>query len=1235
MNLPENRSAKSLYTLIFSISLALISASGTGQNINDFALTTPTGFIENKGQILNQNGEPNTDVIYLWASGQGMNVQFRPDGLSFDTYTKRKTSDNDEHKTQIDFHRLDMRLLGANPQAEMVAALPLPAHANFYAPGSKAEGLKSFEKILYENIYRRIDLEVGLSENGKQIKYDFILHPGADLSDIRIRYQGHDSVEEKDGALHFSLSGKTLTENIPMSWTLPGNNPTEVIYDIHHLENDAVEIGFAMKYPERSQTAHTLVIDPLVALHWSTYYGDSLYDTGNAIATDSLANVYIAGTTESLHSMASQDAYQSTFAGGQYDAFLVKFNQHGLRHWSTYYGGSGDDEALGVSAHTYDYVYMVGYTTSPDSIGTDSAFQTTAQGGRDGFVAKFNRLGHLVWDTYLGGENDDEAIAVFAEKNNQVYVTGHTSSANLFDSLTVPPFNPYGGGVDGFVAVFDTGGDLVKSTYFGGENDDFTTGIFVSDDGEIFLSGQTNSATGIASPGAFQSSLLGEKDGFVAKFDSNGMIAWSGYYGGPGMDATTGIVVNKQRLYITGYTDTETSLATDSTHQTAFSGVEDAYVASLDSTGSIIWYTYFGGTLSDRASAIGIDLDGDVYISGTTASPDSINFADDSLNTYLVGGTDVFLAKFDTAGTRIWSQYFGGEGDDEANAMAVYGFTAVFFTGKTASYANMAITFDPTNPIHQMDMGGDADAFVTRLTQPKSTPPPNVCVCPGDGGGSGGGSGGGGGGGGGGNPGIYQIGICYGDSIEINISGGCLGIGAQWVWYKDACGETDLYIGDGESIWVSPDSTTTYYVRAESVFDISGCTGRTIYVDYPPTATATISESVCPGSTATLTAGGALFYEWTGPDEFLSADQITMIDSLTAINEGDYQVVISTQFGCTDTASVHLDLLPAPAFEVFATNITCPGYDDGSLEASSNDTLALTWFWTHSGSGAPLQENLPPGDYSLVVTNELSCASIVDITLSAPELPLDTAAVTPEYCDQGNGSILLSFSGNENIYDILWMPGNGQGAALTDLSAGNFIALITDSIGCTFTTDSFLVENLGHFTAVITPDSLFLELEQVADLVVFALPETENLSYQWSPGEGLSCTTCPDPIANPALSVTYTAVLTSALGCTSSDSVFVRRAIPPSTAFLPSIFSPNSDGLNDLLCVMGDRVVAVNLKIFNRWGENVFSTKNQLDCWDGFFNGKPVDPGSLVYSLHLVLDDGEQISKSGNINIVR
>jgi hypothetical protein len=212
-----------------------------------------------------------------------------------------------------------------------------------------------------------------------------------------------------------------------------------------------------------------LVIDPVVV--WATYYGGTKDENAWECATDAAGNIYLAGVTTSTTGIAAA-GYQNTYGGGILpDAFLVKFNSSGVRQWATYYGGIGREYGYGCATDGPGNVYLAGITTSSAGIASG----------------------------------------------------GHQNTSTVL--------NPNSAAADAFLVKFDSGGARLWATYYGDKGDESTFDCATDASGNIYLAGTTGSTVGIAS-GGYQNSSAGNGDGYLVKFDGNGVRQWGTYYGG-------------------------------------------------------------------------------------------------------------------------------------------------------------------------------------------------------------------------------------------------------------------------------------------------------------------------------------------------------------------------------------------------------------------------------------------------------------------------------------------------------------------------------------------------------------------------------------------------------------------------------------------------------------------------------------------------------------------------------
>ena len=274
-------------------------------------------------------------------------------------------------------------------------------------------------------------------------------------------------------------------------------------------------------------------------LNFSTYLGGKWSDIGYALVTDSSGNIYMTGNTDSP-SLPMKNAYNTTYGGGIYgDAFVAKFDSSGALVFSTFLGGSGDDAGYGIAVDSSGNAYVTGSTTSPN-FPLKNAYSNTYNGNDDVFIAKFDPSGALLFSTFLGGSENDDAYAITTDSTGNYYIGGYTSSSNF------PMENAYnstnGGNGDVFVAKFNASNALVYSTYLGGSNTDFSYGLGVDANGNCYVTGSTGSPN-FPTKNAYNSIFGGSYDVFIAKFSPSSALLFSTFLGGSGSDVGYGKAV--------------------------------------------------------------------------------------------------------------------------------------------------------------------------------------------------------------------------------------------------------------------------------------------------------------------------------------------------------------------------------------------------------------------------------------------------------------------------------------------------------------------------------------------------------------------------------------------------------------------------------------------------------------------------------------------------------------------
>ena len=427
----------------------------------------------------------------------------------------------------------------------------------------------------------------------------------------------------------------------------------------------AIDADSAVRFDVRRIDASApLVVDPVVS--FASYLGGSDDESIGALAAGPNGDVAIAGMTSSSDYLTASP-HQGTYLGVG-DAVVTRLDPlTGTVRWSTYFGGTATDRAEAVAFDRFGNVVVGGATASGD-FPTLQAAHGSPSGMNDGFVAKFNRTGTLLFSTYVGGTDADEVVAIATGEAGDVYFGGDTQSTTTFPTVA-PRQSASGGGDDGFVGRMTAAGVIQWLTFHGGDGSDTVEGLSVGGDGALTITGGTSSSN-LPLQREVQGSLIGGNDAYVSALSTDGTtLQFSTYLGGAGFDF--GNAVARTALgdsFVTGFTDSPNFPLTAALDSTFSNG--EAFVVRMTPLGAVTWSTYLGGTDSDFGNDIGLDPSGNPVIFGNTSSNDLTLTA--ATQVAYAGSGDVFVTKLAADGaSRLFSTYVGGASADSARGGAV------------------------------------------------------------------------------------------------------------------------------------------------------------------------------------------------------------------------------------------------------------------------------------------------------------------------------------------------------------------------------------------------------------------------------------------------------------------------------------------------------------------------------------------------------------------------------------
>ena len=384
--------------------------------------------------------------------------------------------------------------------------------------------------------------------------------------------------------------------------------------------------------------------------------------------------------------------------------FVTKFNAAGnALVYSTYLGGSHYEEAFGIAVDKNGNAIVTGETQSED-FPTVAPFQEECAGGPDAFVTKLNPQGNgLVYSSFLGGSIDDLGRTITVDGDGNAYVAGKTLSSDF------PKKDPYQDNLKGFANAFITKisptGILLYSTYLGGEGNVGANAMALDAAGNIWIAGDTSSADfPLRNP--YQSTPA---SCFVAQLKADGSdLLYSTYLGGNSYDNALGLAIDGLgNICVSGATSS-TDFPLWNAFQSALGGLRSAFVTKFTPDGqALVYSTYLGGSSSDWCPALAADQAGNVYVCGSTPSPD-FPTRNPIQKTYGGGLYDAFVTKFNPTGVPVFSTFLGGSNFDYANGIAVDRSGNIYVAGYTGSS-----NFPKVKP-YQGTMKGQ-DAFVTKI----------------------------------------------------------------------------------------------------------------------------------------------------------------------------------------------------------------------------------------------------------------------------------------------------------------------------------------------------------------------------------------------------------------------------------------------------------------------------------------------------------------------------------------
>lgn len=1175
-------------------------------------------------------------------------------------------------------HAYHVNWLNVNKNASIKNLHKKDYYHNYYL-GNNKNNWKSnvgiYNTILYQNIYDNIDFKI--YSDASSMKTDYIIHKNGQVQDLQFQYEGVDALNiTPEGKLKITTSINTIYELKPYAYQNINGKQYEVACQ-YKLNQNILTFSLPNSYNKN----YDLVIDPVLV--FSTYSGSFSDNWGSSATHDNAGNMFLGGIALGGSYPTTVGAFQTTFGGGAgsdpTDIAITKFNSNGTaKLYSTYLGGSSNELLASLYCTNTNELIAVLATSSTDFPTTLNAYNNTYNGGiftfamansilydngSDIAISKFNATGtSLIGSTYLGGSGndglnqsvatnynygDDSRSDIAVDKYGDIYITSTTASIDILGtSGKAQPSN--GGGFDGLLAKFNPDLSSLKwATYYGGSGDDASYSIGLDKNENIFICGGTNSTNLLSTTnGIIHNFQGGDADGFIAKFDNNGQsILAASYLGTNDYDQAFILDLDiMDNVYVFGQTVGEYPVSANVYSNIGASQFIHKLNNSLNTTSfSTVFGTENSNDINITPTALLVDVCNNIYAVGwggfintfgnTFDMPVTSDAVMDSTD-----GSDFYLINLsENAANLVYATYFGetgGIGDHVDGGTSRFDKNGIVYQAVCASCAGTnefpttAGVIGPDNNSNNCNMAGfkfdfkltgmqiiTVSATPNKGCQPLTTSFSYTSTQPGiqwhwdfgDGTTS--------------NAqypthtymqnGTYTVRFFLKDSMNCNPIDSAsilieVGLPKSFTYTTEICQGDSIVIG--QEIFKEKG---TYLVTIPST---NGCDSIvTLNLNILPAINSTLNKTICRG-------------------------QIVSIGNQSFNRTGEYDIIFTNNNGCDSI--VHLNLLVTDTIIENSLQTICKG-----------DFITI-------GN----QQFNTEGTYNIHLSAVGGCDSLIQLTV----IVVDTARAnsTYEICFgdsilvagqyykmEGNYSIhLKAVSGCDSLIQLAIITKHNKETSIFRSicegdsvkvgnqyysKAGDYEIHLNTSAQC----DSTI-----HLTIQVLPSPV---IEATADkqtvrpneLIQLNVNTTESLTYHWIPLEPLNNALIQNPTAQISISTWFFVhVVNNQTQCDAIDSVHVNVEYFPCTneyIYIPTAFTPNGDGNNDILYVRSINLKEVHLEIYNRWGVKVFESNTISDGWNGTFKGQTAPQDVYGYIFRGECLQGETIQLKGNITLIK
>ena len=1127
--------------IIFLVSVFLAAYfTANADDITKHIGSLGNGFIENKGQ------QPS--LVKFDAPIANGSLFLAEDAIYYNTVNQQDIAnwyenmheDLNRNGSVVHGHAIKVKFLGSNRNIEIKGADLRSDTRNYFIGNDHSKWASAcavYDKIIYEDIYNHIDMEIYV--NGTGYKYDFIVHPGGDPQDIQLQYEGADELQvTKQGDFLIKNTVSDILEKRPYSWQTTTDNEIPCSFT---LKNNILSFKVSRHYKANED----LVIDP--TLIFSTYTGTTGLISGDAATYDSQGNLYGSGGAYNTGFPATTGAYQTVYTGSSnagWNMIIAKYAAAGSTLiYGTYIGGKTEafgytqpDYPLSLYADPTDNIYIFGTSGTTDFPVTSGCYQNKINGTGDYVVCKLNPTGSsLLASTYLGGSNDEggafqqKAASIFVDAANDVYVVGTTNSTD-FPGISGKYQSTINGGYDGMIAKLNSNlSALAWATLIGGSSDDNVCDIKVASNGDIYVCGNTSSTNFPAVGGLHTTALGGTQDGFIAHINSTATsLSNSTYIGTAQNDKLKFIQLdNLNNVYVLGATTNASYPITTGVYSAP--GTFNYYIHKLDPTLKITAFSTCiggnsnpnnsniqGGTLNEFVpTAFGIDACQNLYFTGSVIN--STGGFPTTGNAYSKATRGLFICSLQrNAAALIYASYFGGATDStnlyfggshfHQTSNCRYDQFGVLYHTECTTAANYPL---PGKYSAKINSTTSNDAASFKFDFNFSVPLDSTRLGP-------------------------DITVCPGSTTTPTIKTITYPLTTTNYLYLWSTGATT------PTITVSTSSAGKYWVRIYTSCDTVSDTLNVI-LKSPFSLTTGSQPAVCTSKNGLAyvnvvgSSGGTPVYNWQ--------PNLGTKDTLKSIAPGTYSVMVTIN-GCKDSTTATVGTTGGITASAVSRPATC-GKNDGMAIASYSGLAGTpTYTWLPNLGTKDTLPNITVGNYTVVV-NVGGCIDTAKVAVSPNGSITATATSSPATCGQNNGMAVANYTGATGTPGYHWLPNLGTKDTLSNIPVGTYTVVV--NIGTCVDTTKVTVAPNGSITAIATSNPATCGQNNGMAVASYT-GATGTPGYHWLPNLGTKDTLLNIPVG------TYTVVVNiGACIDTTEVTVAPNGSITASTTSLPAV----------------------------------------------------------------------------------